>query len=226
MKQILNNKQIIKRQLIVLLLLAHGVVLGQSRSFQLSFIEGSSTIDQYLYIQQSGKTRKVTIASYDRLSLNQIVTYGSISRKDCDSLWSILDNYKFIHEFKKIKSISYDSIYYSATELPDSLRLVINGDTIRKQLVPWFDYYLDPKTKKYYKLICKMFDLGIDDHKQAIISYRNEEMYKKLRFENLMIMTEQDRRFGSYLVYLLHKYKRHFDKENLYIISEINELFR
>ncbi len=71
-----------------------------------------------------------------------------------------------------------------------------------------------------------MLDLGIDDGKQAIISYRNEEMYKKLRFENFMIMTEQDRKFGSFLVYLLHKYKRHFDKENLKIISEINELFR
>jgi hypothetical protein len=219
--------KLIKRQLIILLLLANCVVLGQSRSFQLSFIEGSSTLDQYLYIQQIGNTRKITLASFDRGSLNQITSFGRISRKDCDSLWSILDNYNFKPEFKKNGFIKYDSIYCFATELPDSLRLAINGDTIRKDLLPWFDYYYDPNTRNYYKLNCTIFmESGTDDGKQATISYRNEEIFKKLRFKDLMIMTEQDRRLVSFLVYILHKYKRCFDKENLYIKGEINRLLK
>jgi hypothetical protein len=215
----------IKRQLIVLFLLTSYFVSGQSISFQFSFTEGTSSLDQSLYIQQSGRTRRITLASVERITFNPVVASGKISQKNCDSLWSFLDNYECKHDFRKSGKWC-DSILCFATELPDSLRVVINGDTIRKELLFWSGYVYEPNTKNYFKLIF-INHLYIDDSKQVKIIYRNEAIYKKLQIESEMIITEQDIKLSSFLIYLLHKYDTYFDKEYLNtFISEMNGKFK
>lgn len=220
--------RLFKRQLLILLILANISVLGQSRSFQLSFTEGSVSLDQYLFIQQSGKNSKITLVFFDKSSLTQEVFSGRISRKDCDDLWLMLENYKFNHESEETTSALYDSVLCSAIELPDSLRIVLGVDTIRKELLSWFDYFYNPKTKNYYKLkritISKAF---IDDGKHASIAYRNEEVLKEKRFSALLIITDQDKTLTSFLIYLLKKYKSYCNKEYLnYLIQEINAIVK
>lgn len=211
--------------LTIFFLLANLLVLGQSKSFQFRVEEGITSLDQSIFIQQSGKTRKITLLSADRVSFNSWVSTGKISQKDCDSLWAFLENYSFKHEYKKCKG--GDTMFFMATALPDSLRVVINGDTIKKELLPWFGYIYNPATRNYFKLSYSKENNIIDDSKQITLLFRNEAQYNILQFEPQMIITEQDQDLSSFLIYLLLKNKKHFPKFYLNaIISEMNEKFK
>ena len=184
------------------MILINNFAFGQSRSFQLSLTGGSPSLDYYLFVQQSGKKQKITFQLTD--GNNQQVISSKITRKDCNKLWAILDNYQFIHQFEKQGKL-FDSIPCKAIELPDSLRIVINGDTIRKELLSWYGFYYDTNSKTCYKL--KLLLLGmIDDSKKVRIIYRKDSIVKELWLQDAMITTDSDINLVSCMSYLINKY--------------------
>jgi hypothetical protein len=74
-----------------------------------------------------------------------------IEKTDCDTLWSFLDKYKFKSKAPCGNPIE-TKVYVYTQKLPDSVRYVVDGDTIRKQLLAWFNYTYDPDSNKCYRL--------------------------------------------------------------------------
>lgn len=114
-----------------------------------------NTTDKYYHfsVHQNNKERELFIQirnSYKEADVLYSKTV-KIKKSDCDTLWSFLDKYRFRSKAPCGNPIE-TKVYVNTQKLPDSVRYVVDGDTIRKQLLAWFNYTYDPDSNKCYRI--------------------------------------------------------------------------
>ena len=115
-----------------------------------------SRVDSYscIIITRSGK-RKVEHRAmeepyvYDVDSVVAQTDSGEISQ-----LYDFLEKYQFRCPNPQY-TICIGKEYFKTTFIEDSLRLIINQDTVRREFLFWFGYFYDKDSAKVYKEITK-----------------------------------------------------------------------
>jgi hypothetical protein len=135
---------------------------------------------------------------YDVDSVVAQTDSGEISQ-----LYDFLEKYQFRCPNPQY-TICIGKEYFKTTFIEDSLRLIINQDTVRREFLFWFGYFYDKDSAKVYKEITKLDDCMSDETPVKGNYYsKNKAKFFKLDWCRL---SEGDCRLNRWMLALISKY--------------------